>query len=259
MHAIQSTIRSFLLLWRAEIVRYCKETRMYVASYISSLIVTGIIVASFVLSLGNGSDPTAWVGFFLWNASATLIGEACVSISADKQSGTFTQLMLRPASMIMQITAKTCAWVLVNVSIDVVYIVALFMLIGSPIGFSWQIVPIMLVVFMGLFGFTMIMASLTVLYTKTASLCDVVGYVMMFLGGVVVPIDAMPALLAALSRFMPITQGIAMSRKAILGQTLTAGDWTWLAAQAALFVAIGYLAFRLIMRYGRKRGINMRY
>lgn len=253
------TVHSFLLLWRAEIIRYCKETRMYIASYISSLIVTGIIVASFVLSLGDGSDPAAWVGFFLWNASATLIGESCVSISSDKQTGTFTQLMLRPASMIMQITAKTCAWVLVNVIVDLVYIVALFLLIGSPIGFAWQVALIMLVVFAGLFGFTMLMASLTIMYTKTASLCDVVGYVMMFLGGVVVPISAMPAPLAALSRFMPITQGIAMSRAAILGGSVTPADWAWLVAQAATFIALGYLAFKLIMAHGRRRGINMRY
>ena len=253
------TIHSFLLLWQAEIIRYCKETRMYIASYISSLIVTGIIVASFVLSLGNDSDPTAWVGFFLWNASAMLVGESCVSISSDKQTGTFTQLMLRPASMVMQITAKTCAWVLVNIVIDIVYIVALFLLIGTPIGFSWPVVPIMVVVFVGLFGFTMLMASLTIVYTKTASLCDVVGYVMMFLGGVVVPLSAMPAPLAALSRFMPITQGIAMCRKAILGEAVTAGDWTWLVTQAATFLVLGYLAFRLIMAHGRRHGINMRY
>lgn len=253
-------LRSFCLVWAAEIRRYCKETRMYLAGYVSSLIVTGIIVALFVLSLSDGgADPSAWVGFFLWNAAALLISESCVSISSDKQTGTFTQLMLRPVPMIVQITAKTCAWVMVNIVVDLVFIVALFAAIGAPMGFAWPVVPIVLVVLVGLFGVTLLMASLTVVYTKTASLCDVVGYIMMFLGGVVVPLDSLPAPFAALGRLMPITQGIAMSRTAINGGTLGWADWAWLVGQALAFVALGYLAFRLIMARGRRHGINMRY
>ena len=105
----------------------------------------------------------------------------------------------------------------------------------------------------------MAMAALTVLYTKTASFCDVIGYAMMFLGGVIVPVSQLPAPLAALGRLLPITKGIGMSRNAILGEAVPPSDWAWLAGQSLAFLALGYLAFTLIMRHGRRRGINMRY
>lgn len=256
---LMRAIRGFAILYAAEVRRYLAETRVYLSGYVSSMLVTAIVVALFVMQAGDAHDPSAWVGFLYWNAASTMIGEASVSISADKQNGTFTQLMLRPAGMLEQITAKTLSWALVNIVVDVVFIVALFALIGAPIGFAWPVPPIALLVAVGVYGLTMAMAALTVLYTKTASFGDVIGYAMMFLGGVIVPVGQLPVPLAALGRLLPITRGIEMSRRAILGQTVAPADWAWLAGQSLAFLALGYLAFALIMRHGRRRGISMRY
>lgn len=252
-------IRTFAVLYSAEIRRYLAETRVYLSGYLSGMAVTAIVVAMFVFATDFGSDPSYWVGFLFWNAASTLMSEACISISTDKQSGTFTQLMLRPASMLLQITIKTLTWAVVNIVIDIVFLIALFALIGAPVGFSWTVVPVAIVTFAGLYGLTMVMASLTIQYTKTASWCDLIGYAMMFLGGVTMPIENLPVSLQWLGRLLPITQGIAMSRDAIAGRALSAADWLWLCGQAALFVALGYVLFQLIMQYGRRHGINMRY
>lgn len=188
-----------------------------------------------------------------------MISEASVSISSDKQSGTFTQLMIRPTSMLEQITVKTLSWALVSIVVDVVFVIALFRVIGVGIGFSWLVVPVSLLVAVGVFGLTMAMASLTILFTKTASFMDTLGYAMMFLGGVIVPLEQLPAPLGAIGRLLPITKGIEMSRDAILGRPLHASDWWWLSVQSIVFLALGYLIFTAIMRHGRRHGINMRY
>ncbi|MCH9277130.1 ABC transporter permease [Bifidobacterium amazonense] len=255
----RNPLRAFAILYVAEVRRYLDETRVYISSYLSSMAVTAIVVAMFVFATDFGSDPSYWVGFLFWNAASTLVTESSVSISSDKQTGTFTQLMLRPSSMLMQITVKTLTWSVVNIVIDIVFLIVLFVAIGAPVGFSWTVVPIALVTFVGLYGLTMVMASLTVRYTKTASWCDLIGYAMMFLGGVAMPIDQLPRPLELLGRLLPITQGIAMSRDAIAGRALSATDWLWLCGQSAAFVALGYTLFRLIMRSGRRHGINMRY
>ncbi|KAB8292004.1 ABC transporter permease [Bifidobacterium avesanii] len=252
-------MKAFLILYRAEMRRYLAETRVYLSSYVSAMIVTAIVVAMFVFSTDFGSDPAYWVGFLFWNAAATLISESCVSISADKQSGTFTQLMLRPTSMLTQITVKTLTWSVVNIIIDVVFLVAFFLLIGAPVGFAWPVIPIALITFAGLFGLTMVMASLTILFTKTASWCDLIGYAMMFLGGVTVPVEQLPMPLAAAGRLLPITPGIAMSRAVLHGESPTVLNWLLLSGQSLAFVLGGYVVFQLIMRHGRRHGIRMRY
>ncbi|HJE21667.1 MAG TPA: hypothetical protein K8V31_05330 [Bifidobacterium pullorum] len=134
MNAVRAA-RGFLILYKAELRRYIAETRVYISGYVSSLITTAIVVALFVMSAKDGNDPSAWIGFLYWNAASTMIGEASVSISSDKQNGTFTQLMIRPTGMLEQITVKTLSWALVSIAIDVVFIVALFTLIGAGSGF----------------------------------------------------------------------------------------------------------------------------
>lgn len=258
MNAVRAA-RGFLILYKAELRRYIAETRVYISGYVSSLITTAIVVALFVMSAKDGNDPSAWIGFLYWNAASTMIGEASVSISSDKQNGTFTQLMIRPTGMLEQITVKTLSWALVSIVIDVVFIVALFTLIGAGIGFSWTVIPVSLLVSVGVFGLTMAMASLTILFTKTASFTDTLGYAMMFLAGVIVPLEQLPAPLRAIGQLLPITKGIRMSRDAILGRPLSACDWLWLSSQSFVFLALGYLVFIAIMRHGRKHGINMRY
>ena len=108
-------MRKFALLLAAELHRYGCETRKYLSNYISGLILTGILIAMFALSTDARSNPAAWAGYFLWTSASTMITEASISISTDKQDGTFTQLMLRPVSLLRQIIVKTLTWVLVSV------------------------------------------------------------------------------------------------------------------------------------------------
>ena len=252
-------IRAFLNLYMAEMRRYVAETRVYLSGYVSSLITTAIVVALFVMSAKDGNEPSVWIGFLYWSAASTMISEASVSISSDKQNGTFTQLMIRPTSMLEQITVKTLSWALVSIAVDAVFVIALFKLIGAEIGFSWRVIPVSLLVAVGVFGLTMAMASLTILFTKTASFMDTVGYAMMFLGGVIVPLNGLPVPLRLAGQLIPITKGIEMSRSAILGKPLSAADWLGLSTQSLVFLTLGYLTFIVVIRHGRKNGINMRY
>ena len=252
-------IRAFLNLYVAEIRRYVAETRVYLSGYVSSLITTAIVVALVVMSAKDGNDPSVWIGFLYWSSASTMVSEASVSISSDKQNGTFTQLMIRPTSMLEQITVKTLSWALVSIAVDAVFVIALFKLIGAEIGFSWMVMPVSLLVAVGVFGLTMAMASLTILFTKTASFMDTIGYAMMFLGGVIVPLNELPVPLRLAGQLIPITKGIEMSRSAILGKPLSAADWLGLSVQSLVFFTLGYLTFIVVIRHGRKNGINMRY
>ncbi|KAB7790231.1 ABC transporter [Bifidobacterium leontopitheci] len=247
------------LLFAAEIRRYLAEVSRYVSGYISSLIVSGIVIAMLALSSEARTDPSYWIGFLLWTTSSTLISESSVSISSDKQDGTFTQLMLRPTSLLTQITVKALTWVVVSTVVDTAFILLLFALLHVPMGMSLGAVPVALLTLVALFGFTMVLAGVTVVYTKTASFADMLGYAMMFLSGVIVPLASLPTPLAWIGRCLPITLGTQMARDYILGRPVSLVEWLALAVQVVVYLALGYVLFTLILRYGRKHGINMRY
>lgn len=251
-------MRKFALLLAAELHRYGCETRKYLSNYISGLILTGILIAMFALSTDARSNPAAWAGYFLWTSASTMITEASISISTDKQDGTFTQLMLRPVSLLRQIIVKTLTWVLVSVMIDAVFISVLFAVLRIPMGLNWSSAGLIIIILCGLFGFTLIAASLTVVYTRTQAYSDLFTYVLMFLSGIVVPLEALPAPVMWIGRVLPLQYGYQLVQESF-SSGVSAAQWLAAAAQSAAYILIGYALFTVIIRHGRKTGINMRY
>ena len=135
-------MRKFGILLLAEIRRYLFELRMYWSNYVSDLLLTGILIAMFALSTDARSNPTAWLGYFLWTASSTMITESSISISTDKQDGTFTQLMLKPTSLFQQVIVKTLTWSLISIILDAVFIVALFAILRIPMALNLSLIHI---------------------------------------------------------------------------------------------------------------------
>ena len=252
-------MHAFALLCAAEMRRYFAETRTYLANYVAGMVVTGIIVTIFALQSDSQADSGYWVGFAYWYAASTLLSEASISLSTDKQSGTFTQLMLRPTSMLRLITAKTLVWTMLNVAVVTAFMIALFAALRLPVGFAPEVIPASVLTLIGLFGFTLVFAALTIVYTKTAAVQDIVGYAMLLVTGAVVPLSSLPAALAVVGRLLPITAGIDLSRRAICGVAISPADWAWFAGQSATFVLIGYGLFAAVLARGRRRGISLRY
>ena len=251
-------MRKFGILLLAEIRRYLFELRMYWSNYVSDLLLTGILIAMFALSTDARSNPTAWLGYFLWTASSTMITESSISISTDKQDGTFTQLMLKPTSLFQQVVVKTLTWSLISIILDAVFIVALFAILRIPMALNWAIVGLCPIIFAGLFGFTLIFVALTVVYTRTQSYSSLFTYILMLVSGVVVPLKVLPTPVVWFGRILPLQYGFELIERAWT-HGVSAAQWLTVAGQSLAYLAIGYLLFAIILQHGRKNGINMRY
>ncbi|MFC2372883.1 MAG: ABC transporter permease [Parascardovia denticolens] len=253
-----SHLRKFSILLIAELHRYVLELRRYLSNYISDLILTGILVAMMAMATNVRKDPTAWLGYFLWTASTFLIEEGSLSISTDKQNGTFTQLMLRPTSLFTQVLVKTLTWSLISIAINAIFIVGLFAVMRIPMVMNLTSLGLCLIMFAGLFGFTLIFVSLTVVYTRTQAYSTLFGYVLMLVSGVVVPLSSLPPALIWMGRILPLQYGIQLIQRSWT-RPVTFSQWAAAGGQSLVYLAIGYLLFRLILKHGRKNGINMRY
>ena len=252
-------MRSFGILLVAEIRRYLAESRFYWPDFVTAWIGTALLIMVFALSSSDRNDGAYWIGLFLWTAVSNIVDQACMSISEDKQSGTFRQLMVRPTPMITQITAKTLTWSTVNTVVYLVFCMILFPLLGYPLGMTWTALLVIILVLIGAFGFTLLFGALTIVYTKVASATSLINYVLLLLSGAVLPLSMLPDWLVWVGRLLPTTLGIGMARDSIHGIEPTALQWGELVAQTIIFLAAGYLSFMLVIRHGRRRGFNMRY
>jgi ABC-2 type transport system permease protein len=253
------TPRALARVAGAESGRYLAELRTYYPDVVSDMIVTSLIVVVFVLSSDRSSDPAYYVGFLYWSLGSSVISEAAVSIATEKQMGTFTQLSLRPVPTMVLVGVKTSVWLVVNALKVIVVLGALFLVLGVPLGFQPLMVPAAAITLTGLFGFTLVLVGLAVVYTKTSGFQSVISYVLLFATGAVIPKESLPGAIATFGAWLPLTQGISLSRDLISGATVTATRWGLLAFQSAALLGIGYMVFSLVMRRGRRRGINMRY
>lgn len=251
-------MRRYGILLAAEIRRYLLELRMYWSNYVSDLILTGILIAMFALFTDARSNSTAWLGYFLWTASSTMITESSVSISTDKQDGTFTQLMLKPTSLFTQIIVRTLTWSLVAIVIDALFIAGLFAFLRIPMAVNWPIIGLCLIILVGLFGFTLIFVALTVVYTRTQSYSSLFTYILMLVSGMVVPLSLLPRPVMWLGRILPLQYGYELIQRAWT-RPVAVSQWLIVSGQSLIYLLIGYLLFSLILRRGRKNGINMRY
>jgi len=241
-----------------EVRRFAAEERAYYPAIIADAIMTLIVFSVFLL-LSSNRDGSVWIGYSLWYLAMSVVGDAAISISTDKQWGLWDQVRLRPIGLVSLVAIKTIVWTLFN-AVKVVVVMAIIVLaFRLPIAFSGIVIPIVFVALVGLFGFALILVALVLFSTKASSFQGLIGYVLMFLTGAIVPLSSLPQWLASVGRALPLTQGLTMCREAFAGDPFRADQWIWLCVQSICYVAIGYASFRIVMWRIDKRGARNRY
>ena len=247
-----------LRLCKAEFIKYAHEIRCYYPDQLVSIIVTVIMFALFLLLNGNQTE-SAFIGFVYWYLLSSVISEAAVSISAEKQMGILDQLIIKPFPFEWLILARTFSWLIVNLLKVVVVSCILSVLLRVPLSFNGQYLGIFLITVVGVFGFTLLLVGLTLKYTKTASFDSIISYALLFFTGAILPAEQMPAWATFLGAGLPITKGIEMTRSLALGGAVTGFDYGVLAVQSLFFFAVGYGIFYAVYASGKKSGLDRRY
>lgn len=247
-----------LRLCKAELIKYAHEIRCYYPDQLVSIIVTVIMFALFLLLNGSRTE-SAFIGFVYWYLLSSVISEAAVSISAEKQMGILDQLIIKPFPFEWLILVRTFSWLIVNLLKVVVVSCILSVLLRVPLSFNGQYLGIFLITVVGVFGFTLLLVGLTLKYTKTASFDSIISYALLFFTGAILSAEQMPAWATFLGAGLPITKGIEMTRSLALGGAVTGFDYGVLAAQSLFFFAVGYGIFYAVYASGKKSGLDRRY
>lgn len=245
-------------LFKAELMKYLNEVKCYYPDQIVSIVVTTIVFYMFLLIQRQQLDQT-YVGFVYWYLLSSVISEAAVSGSSEKQMGILDQLIIKPFPFEKLILVRTSVWLLVNLSKVAIVSVVLSLILRIHIPFNAWYIAIFLLTTLGVFGFTLLLVALTLKYTKTASFDAIISYALLFFTGAVLPQDMMPEWAKMIGHLLPISLGIQMTQSLMQGQTLAHGSYLLLAGQSAFFLFLGYLLFQKIYHSSKKSGIDRGY
>ncbi|WP_427340384.1 ABC transporter permease, partial [Caloranaerobacter sp. DY30410] len=149
--------------FKAELHKYLAEIKSYYPDQIVSLIVTYIFFMGFFIGLSKTElgQENLHIGFIFWFFASTIISEASISISYEKQTGTFEQLLLKPTHILCILSVKTLVWFIVSLVKVTILMIIVMLTIGIILPFNIKILPILFVTLVGLYGLGLILSGLT--------------------------------------------------------------------------------------------------
>lgn len=135
-----------------------------------------------------------------------------------------------------------------------------------PLPMHWTIaalVPVIMITVSAI-GVSLIVAGATMVWKRIQMINDTVLLLIFILSASAVPLIGVPAWWSTISRFTPLTNGVAsLYQTMFLRHSLTQqwgnGVLVWLVATAAAYLVIGILAFRLGERTAKRLGTLGRY
>jgi ABC-2 type transport system permease protein len=246
---------------KAEFGKYLIEFRTYYPDQIVSLVVTYILFAGFFLGFRNTGNLSEgfYIGFLCWYFASNIISESSVSISFEKQAGTFEQLLLKPVNIEFLCLIKTFIWLIFS-SIQVVFLLLLVKLtLPIQLKFDIRIIPILLITLIGLSGFGLFLAALTLRYTKTASFESIISYFLLFFTGTIINVNAMPKIFQIVSKSLPLTQGIMISTNILENRAVSALQILTLCLNSFFYLFLGIIIFKIIYNKTKLVGLNTDY
>jgi len=248
-------------VFKAEFIKYFNEVKSYYPDHIVNIAVTYIFFAAFFLGFGKDSihSDSYYIGFICWFFTNTIISEASVSISFEKQVGTFSQLLIKPVPIELILSIRTFVWFLVSLIEAIVLLFLVKLTLPINILFDPAVIPVILVTLAGVWGLGFLLAGLTIVFTKTASFDSIISYALLFFTGSIVEIGKLPEFMQNLTYFVPLAHGIKLSKNVIDKIPIGMDEFAILIVNSLFYLIIGLVFFKLAYEKSRKLGIITHY
>jgi len=250
-----------LSVFNSELRKYLCEVKAYYPDHIVNIVVTYIFFTAFFLgfSKGEAASGSYYIGFVCWFFTNNIISEASVSISFEKQVGTFSQLLVKPVSIEALLTIRTTVWFSVSLIEAIILMVLVKLTLPITISFNILIVPVILITLVGIWGLGFILAGLTLLYTKTASFDSIISYALLFLTGALIDISKLPEFIQKIGYIIPLSLGIKISKAIIDNTAIYSRDILLLVVNSIIYLFIGIFFFKYTMYKSKQKGIITHY
>jgi ABC-2 type transport system permease protein len=167
----------------------------------------------------------------------------------EMNAGTLEQLHLSPLPAWTLSLGRLAAAVIEGVGLTAVVSVGLILVLG--IRFTYRldaVVPVALTV-VDVAGFGLLLGAVAIRVASIGAILHVLQSIVLFLNGAFVPVYLFPSWLQLVSRLLPTTLGVEVSRKILLqGWSLAAvwsdGSLIWLLVHSTAMLTLGAVAYQ---------------
>lgn len=234
-------------LLKIELIRGWSEIKSYYPDYIVGFFVNVFIL---ILVTNNSSNfNLIYFGYISWVLSSGVIAESAMTISTEKQLGTLQNLMTKTYDIYEIIIAKNIVWYIFNfIKIMLISIIIFFLRKSLVLYFS--LILVLIVEFFGILGLSLVMAALTLKYTKIASFETIISFILLYLSGSVYEI---PRVLIFSN---PISLGYYSAEK-IYNSIYSIEDFILLFFVSLIWFIVGFMACKYL--FNNKKQIKWTY
>jgi len=229
---------------RMELLLTLRRGESVLLTFLIPVLILGFFSLVDVLPTGT-DDPVDFLvpGVLALSVMSTAMTGLAIATGFERSTGVLKRLAVTPLGRRDLIAAKVGA-VLVVEAIQVAILVGVGMALGfrPTVGLIGALVAMVLAT-VAFAGVGMLMAG-TLPSLTTLALANAVHVLLLLFGGVVVPIDDMPAALRIVARALPIGALSDITHASVGGDGVPSGAWLVLAAWAVAAPALAAWRFR---------------
>jgi ABC-2 type transport system permease protein len=208
--------------------------------------------------------PAALLGYLVWLYAAKVIVTMSWNLRDESQTGTLEQIYMSPTAAEWLLLSQAVSRLLTTTILMTPLLLGLVVVLGVRLPLRPAALLVLLLTILGLFGFGLLLAGVTLLFKQVESFADLVQYGLIFFNGAFIPIERFPAWLSQFAQLLPTTQGIRLLRQILLeGRSLAGlwadGDLLWLTLHSLAFFVAGWLVFKWCETAARQRGTLGQY
>jgi len=140
-------------------------------------------------------------------------------------------------------------------------VLAVARLLGRDLALAgaWRLAPVLALAGCASFGIGLLQAGLELKARRARHLVNLVGAAGAILTGVYFPLALLPSWLRPVALLLPAAPAIEASRSALMGHGLPGRALLTLAVQSAVYLAAGWILFRVGTRSQRREGTFAAY
>jgi ABC-2 type transport system permease protein len=241
----------------------------YRVNTLAGTLTLGFIFVSVGFLLGGGllapqDLAPALLGYLTWIFVSSAVSDLSYGLQAEISAGTLEQMVMSPTPLGLLLMGRVLANMIIAAIQVSLMATAMIVLLGVRIPFRWQGLPVLGTTLVGVFGFGFAVAGATLVLKQVQSVIALLNNALAFLNGTFLPVSAMPAWMAVISRALPSTRGVTVLRQVVLeghslGVVWRDGSLLWLAVQSIVYFAAGWLVLVRCERVAKQRGSLGRY
>lgn len=199
------------------------------------------------------------IGYFLWTVMVSAYSDTAYGVINDASKGTLEQISMSSLGLHNVLVVKSLASLLVNLIIS--FIVLLSIMATTNYWLNIDLLPILIVIFLGIFsmlGISLVLAGLALIFKKVQSLLNLVQYFLISL--VMIGTDGFGSILSIVLPFRPTIEkvyAITLGNESLADISL--GDYGLIIGNSLVYFLIGVFVFNQCAKMAKKKGLLGQY